>query len=75
MPTCSLNPHQVEALCAEAGVEVVRAGRHELNLMSQDRPHQVRRGHCLGGWVWAGGSGVCCGHTWSGIDTDRRGNG
>ncbi|EFJ51595.1 hypothetical protein VOLCADRAFT_103485 [Volvox carteri f. nagariensis] len=32
---------QVEALCSEAGVEVVRTGRHELNLMSYDRPHQL----------------------------------
>ncbi|GLC76409.1 hypothetical protein PLESTF_001777600 [Pleodorina starrii] len=31
---------QVEALCTEAGVDVVRTSRHELNLMSHDRPHQ-----------------------------------
>ncbi|GLI66164.1 hypothetical protein VaNZ11_009924 [Volvox africanus] len=31
---------QVEALCTEAGVEIVRTSRHELNLMSHDRPHQ-----------------------------------
>ncbi|KAG2498492.1 hypothetical protein HYH03_003744 [Edaphochlamys debaryana] len=31
---------QVESLCRDAGVEVVKAPRHELNLMSGDRPHQ-----------------------------------
>ncbi|KAG2443921.1 hypothetical protein HXX76_002261 [Chlamydomonas incerta] len=31
---------QVEALCEAAEVDVVRVGRHELNLMSHDRPHQ-----------------------------------
>ncbi|GFR43989.1 hypothetical protein Agub_g5134 [Astrephomene gubernaculifera] len=31
---------QVQALCAEAGVEVARVGRHDLNLLAQDRPHQ-----------------------------------
>ncbi|KXZ51241.1 hypothetical protein GPECTOR_13g728 [Gonium pectorale] len=31
---------QIESLCATAGVPVTRTGRHELNLMSHDRPHQ-----------------------------------
>ncbi|GIL84371.1 hypothetical protein Vretifemale_13035 [Volvox reticuliferus] len=66
---------QVEALCTAAGVEIVRTSRHELNLMSHDRPHQglVLDVSPLSGPRWtssAGGPGHgrtgfgCCGTWW-----------